>query len=656
MVPSRPGDIIGLPGALGRASSGINVATNTQWLAYTPAVGEIVYASDTNLYYVGDGSTAGGVAQTIPFSAHQLRSLGIIVPRGRNYSYSIREAMQSANTASIPGGYVVGNSIAGGAGASGQTTTSWWSICGSKLATFAGIGTQANWSPSNVGIAGATVFNILGYLSDNCDGSPTVPTRSRLWNTTPVYITIGPTYRNDGGIPIAQWSMALRCAAQACKRHNVDCVMVTDPPNINMTTGAILDLSMEPYRLAMRQIASDEGATLVDWWLWDWLQTQFGVSLISKRAVDGVHPNDVGHSEGGNLLYAALTAGGVAPAPAFGRPSDVFLGQNFIVSAFVGVNSPPSLSTLPLLSNSARNIQRNTENNKGYVLGSGSSMIFPSPGGARMAAIACCQDPANTGTLTALMLGNSIATGLSWATGTGYESTQYVSITANTNSPGQFKLTAVGGQVSVLGVTFIGAWLNEFHTASPDPVAVATGTWGADTIAADNTIYGATTPTAVSSSTVGDTWVRAWYGDTCSIHLEKSNAVGKITYSTDGGGSSTFDCYTTAGTFGVDLRLASGVTVGWHTTTVTVATKNASSSSNLIKLCGFRSAVSLPDPIVWDFPLVVGETLQLPDFWAEAYVVRALTGTPYINQWVPGQSSVSLTGSAGDKAWVRLRR
>jgi hypothetical protein len=36
--------------------------TNAERLAYTPVTGELIYTTDTKLVYVGDGTTAGGVA------------------------------------------------------------------------------------------------------------------------------------------------------------------------------------------------------------------------------------------------------------------------------------------------------------------------------------------------------------------------------------------------------------------------------------------------------------------------------------------------------------------------------------------------------------------------------------------------------------------
>lgn len=107
------------------------------------------------------------------------------------------------------------------------------------------------------------------------------------------------------------------------------------------------------------------------------------------------------------------------------------------------------------------------------------------------------------------------------------------------------------------------------------------GTWADENV---NTFYG---QGSHYSSTVGDTFTIQFTGASIGVVAEKSNAAGKIDFSLDGGATETIDLYSTTSFTRSVIYSKTGLSNKPHTLVGTIATKNASSSSNKIRIQGY---------------------------------------------------------------------
>lgn len=625
----------------------------------------------------------GDIDNTAIDPGFQARQWGTVADRHRHWAPALRTAISTLTAGSIPRIAGLGNSIIGGSGASTSdgsgvyggiptgANNGFLNQVAARLQAFvtatagSAVGTwNSNYVPLNYAVAGSTVANVLQHLADVADGAPLLPARGRMWTTNPPALVCLMTVKNDAVYPLPVWQDLLRIAVVRIKRAKCDGVLLTDPPAIDQTSGAIVDVaSVETYNDAVRQMAADEGCTLIDCARhFRWLAAR-GKDLRPYFA-DGIHPSDLGHTEIAGLLYGALLAPGAGHAPAWDRPAGLGRSEALAqyAAAFPGTSySTGNLTNLTGNPTTSRKVQLNEATATCFLLNGGgsspgSTINWSPPVGAKGVIVTTFGDPAYTGSYTVTFNGLALSTTGGALNAASHEQSNYYPIPdGNAQELKGDKLALVAtGLVGLLGICWVGPQLQEFHDVWP--TAVETGTWAADTTAGTNGLSGFGTARACrSSSTVGDTVTITWYGSALWVMLETGLDRGKFTAQTDGGSVFSFDGFN--GSTGYLPQLAvKNLTPGWHSTVCTVATKNASATGNLVKLGGYRALGYAPDPSFRDLALAVGETVPLASWWTEAAITRLIVGTPYLDRWTPGQLTLTLTGSAGDKALVRLRR
>jgi len=693
-VPSKITDIAKLPFGLNNSLS-LSIMTDSQRTAYNPALGEIVYTSDNHTFFTGDGSTTGGVAAGCGLSQAQLLRLGIIKPRHRNIAPALLKVRQTAATADIPGAIALGHSIVQGTGAS-ATANRWVNQVGSLLQSYTGVGTATQWTAANYGVGGDTTANVLPYVAWNNDNTSRTPVINRVLsgaaqsNVVPSYALIM-TLRNDVGSGYyntnnADWLMIFRVVLSQLRRRNVDAVFVTEPPQINASTGAILDgtgnntwNTLYPQYL---QVADDEGASVVDANAYFLLMRNLGVDLTGLTS-DGTHPNDAGHALIADMVYKCLTSPSLLPARPFDHPYP-YRGVLDAVTSYTAASSNGStgvdrVNTTSTYSSGAgsshRKLNQNESTYQAFALSAGIRVVFCPPAGAVGLVVTYLQEPSTTATLTVKFLnstaittgGTSPTSSLSVTGGnTGTEKSQYFAIpdttyplsgstTNNDCAPQNLQIynSSASGTLYITGVTWICSTLTEVHATFPG--ATETGSWSASTItAANNWMMGYPSTASRVSSTVGDTLTVTWYGSDLSCLVTRDNTMGRFTAVTDGVSAGNTTLYSaTATTYMDGYCLAKHLAEGWHTTVITVQTKDAASSANNVNIGGFRVQTSIDSTVRYVY-VAVGETLQLPEYWRTAVVERVISGSPVMGNWQPGQSTLSVTGSGS--ALIRLQR
>jgi lysophospholipase L1-like esterase len=429
----------------------LTLNTNAQRTARTPANGEIVYTTDTHGFYVGDGSTAGGVASPTGLTTEQMIRMGFIKPRHRNWLAALGYAIRSGGN--VPTSVAVGNSIVQGSGAS-VNGNRWLDQLGSKLQTYSGV--SGSWTPSNRGVGSTTVANPVSYLADSCNSTNALPLRGKFWNQG-WKVTYLMSLRNDvASLTLADFSLLTRIAVLQCKRHDMDAVVVSEPPKIDGTTGAVLDTqgNFGDWYDAQRQIASSEGATYVDVWAYFmWLKNN-GVDLRPTMNVDGVHPNDVGHALIASLTFAAMTSPSDVQSLVWDRPvTDGRVAAIISTVATSGVSlsnigtGTGALST----STTARALDRTEGTPQAYVLAATNTVDFYVPlSGAKGVIIGFLADNANLGTATLLYnFSQTVASGVTAYDPITRESCKYYSFAGINSALGdmsaaKLRITATG--------------------------------------------------------------------------------------------------------------------------------------------------------------------------------------------------------------------
>ena len=173
-----------------------------------------------------------------------------------------------------------------------------------RLCDFTGRGSYTNWGVNDLGIGGTLVNCPLMMLSDAYDFTANART-----STSRICFCI--TLRNDVDAAGSEVEFAQQFEAliASCIHKRKDFVFITDPPEINMSTGEIVDGATWNlfYAIAL-DICGQYGVTVIDFnkYLRD-LKSDFGIDLRSFMS-DAKHPNDSGYLLCGDMVFTALTS------------------------------------------------------------------------------------------------------------------------------------------------------------------------------------------------------------------------------------------------------------------------------------------------------------------------------------------------------------
>lgn len=617
--------------------AGLTLLTDAQRSAYTPAVDEIAYATDTYAFYTGDGSTLGGVSSALGLSAAQLVRLRFIQARHSRFLSRWDDRVAGFKGA----GY--GNSIVQGTGSTSASTT-WLFRLGVKLAAgSAALDTNSNFAPSNNGVGGSMVYTPLSYAADRVTSAGNLTVSTARGTDRPYALLM--SMRNEAAAPLSAvtaWPQLLRVTLRQLKRTHGDVLMVTDPPLINITTGVVLDSTTWANLAAVTsRVCADEGVTLVDFWSYAmWLYAQ-GVDL-RPFSYDGTHPNDAGHDLIAALVYQALFTPREASADA-GTTGSLREASLAVAAAVYDASvAPASVATVSSFAttSTARKNETGEGTTSAYSVTSAQTITFHCPLPAYRVIVQYVQGGSATGTATF----NGVSAGSLTSSSTATVIELASASTVATPAPGKLVITGAANTLKILGVTFITADPVDQHDTWPGATEV--GSWSSATFGGAGM---ATSGAARVSSTVGNTLTVAWYGTRLTYALESGTGFGKISEATDGGATTTTDCYST--TSEQTFVATPVVTEGWHSTVFTIVTKNASSSANAVRV-GLLKSYLPPSSKVAFVSVGSGEVMPLPGKWRSAALVETISGTPVL-RWTPYASTITLTGGA---AIVRLER
>lgn len=617
--------------------AGLTLLTDAQRSAYTPAVDEIVYATDTAAFYAGDGSTVGGVASTLGLSASQLVRLRFIQARHSRFL-----SRWDDRVAGFKGtGY--GNSLVQGTGAS-TSSTNWLFRLAVKLAAgSSALDTNNNFAPSNDGVGSSLIYAPMSYAADRVTSAGNLVV-STVRGTDRSYALLM-SMRNEASASmsaVTTWPQLLRVTLRQLKRAHGDVLMVTEPPLINITTGVVLDATAWLNLWAVTgRVCADEGVTLVDFWAYAmWLYAQ-GVDLRPFSS-DGTHPNDAGHDLIAALVYQALFTprGASVDAGTSGSLREASLGMASVVyDASVAPASVATVSSFATTSTARKN-ETGEGTTSAYSVASAQTITFHCPLPVYRVVIQYVQGGSATGTATF----NGVSAGSLSSSSSSVVIEIAAPSTVAAPAPGKLVITGTANTLKILGVTFITADPVDQHNTWPGAVEV--GAWSSATFGGAGMATGVA---ARSSASVGDTLTVPWYGTRLTYAVESGTSFGKVTEVTDGGSATTTDCYST--TSEQTFIATPVVTEGWHSTVFTVATKNASSSGNAVKI-GLLKTILPPSSRVAFVSVGSGEVMPLPGKWRSAALAETISGTPVL-RWTPYASTITLTGGA---AIVRLER
>jgi lysophospholipase L1-like esterase len=621
------------------AAYSVQVVTDAARQAMTPGPNDIVLTSDAFTFWIGDGATVGGVAHSTGLTNQQAVRSGIIQPRTRDLGARIRTASAAF------GGLGVGNSIIAGTGSSSASNTWLWKVQ-VALQAATSIGTASSWFITNVGVGGSQILVPLGYAADHLTSAGAV--QASLTRTSRPAYALVMTMRNDLTTPAQAWVERCRTLIRGLQSAVDDVIVVAEPPRITYATGVIEDGPANNWSLIsslMQEVCADYGCTYVDVWTKWVAEAQAGADL-RLRMVDGVHPNDVGHAMIANLVAQAMLMPVVQTAGRSRDRASTEVGQFAVpVASYTPVAASVSPTSFSGLSSAttARRVQLAEGANNALQLTTGQTARYDIPLPIYRIRPIVVQGNAASGSMA--IDGATLIASISASAGSPLELPGGNGV-PSTPRPGVIVITGTStAPLMLLGVQVDTMQAADQHAAWPG--ATESGTWSAQTFAAT----GAASGQAVrKSSTVGDYVDITWYGTSLCFAVETGTDRGMVTEVTDGGSTTTHDGY--ASTASYLYRWTGAKAVGWHTTRLTVTTKNASSSGQTIALGNFKTTIP-PDASIAYVAVSGGETMPLHGRWRVAAIDRVVSGSPSL-QWTPSATSLVVSGSG--VAIVRLER
>lgn len=572
---------------------------------------------------------------------------GIIAARHSRLARKL-SSMQAVDFASttVPSFAAIGNSVAAGVGGTTFGDTWLWKLAVSMQTRFA-VGSYSDFQPVSYGVGSSTIVNAAAYAARSPSSSAAGPGRPPLAAKDCVILI---SIRNStSALSVASYTYWLRATIRSLIDAGTDVIMVSETPRINTTTGAILDNASNwtPWLDAAKRVCAEEGASFVDLWSYCAALSAAGTNLLTY-STDGVHPNDAGHTLMAQLIDQCMVTP-VAPS----RAGDDY--RRGIHGTKLVADYSPSGGTIALTaftnseSFTARRLILAEGSAQAWALNAGEYISFTAPGPVYGFIVTLVGGAGKTGTATVQYAFQNAATGLAVETAYARENTYSVRYYGpGGNQFGKMSLlsvSAVGGPIMVGGIT----WLVAGQQTPLDiwRHSTETGTWSASTMTGSLP--------ARTSSTVGDSVVVNFYGSALSLRYQKGGSQGKFTYSLDGGAATTIDAFHNVPDYASpELQVVDNATEAWHTLTITVATKNASSGANTVKIGELRSFSSAASPQTQIVPLAAGAAFNLPVEWKRAAIERVISGSPTTELFLPGASSISL-GGTGD-ALVRLER
>lgn len=564
-------------------------------------------------------------------------------PRHRHLANKITKLKIDGNvTNTYLNGLSLGNSITAGAGTTASDNPYTYQLAKLLVGEY-GYGVANDWAASNYGVSGATIANVIGYIAHI--GDDTLPQKSE--STTNLDYALVMSLRNDvTTLSVGDYSQILRTTFRQLLSQNIDVIFITEFPKINPTTGEVLDnvVTWNSWYEAAIRICGEEGVSLVDNWKY-WIDSKVD---LRNYTVDGVHYGDLPHAQCASLIFSCLSKP-VDSSVVYSNDSD---GRGVLVGKYIDKDST-SLDVISSLTTASigRKAVLNEVDANCFTTAANSTLTFNCPVQTQGLILTMIGGGSNTGTATIQLNGVNIVNGSGMSGGTLVREVSHYRPLNSSDANSQYifgqevscDITAVGGQIQVSGVLFLGSTRTQYN--SPETNVIESGSWSGSTLSSGGN--------SRQSSTVGNTATIRFFGTGYHFNYTRGTDKGKFTYEVDGTGSTLVDCYLNASPAISTLDI-SNLTRDWHTLVITIATKNGSSSANTVGFGETRTHDYTINTNTQYTTVSTGNTINLPNYWERAVIHEIISGTPLNPDFTPGDSTFTLRGSG--IAVIRLER
>lgn len=463
--------------------------------------------------------------------------------------------------------FVTGDSIGEGAGSSSYPNTWYWKLAG-QLQVYFNRGTTSDWAGLICATGGQSIPNVIPYLSHNLTTEPNsmVSEKSSAYNYHAWVVCTG---RNDcTSMSLSDFKKLYRLAVRQGIRAGIDVICMTEPPSINTSDWSINDPYYPEYAQAIRDIAADEGASLVDVHK-DFLE-QYNVYGISPQILmaDVAHPNDAGHLRISNLMFSCFTA--PSDSKTYKDFDDEYLLKCIPQTQFnMGTDQAISVVT----ANTARGLWKGSLTAVKIASGATLSISMPSIDWDYM--IVTFINKLSTGTATVQSpTGFNVQTGITFSSDYTREVSHLIKTTNTTTlSKNSISIIASGGDVYVSGITVIAPEITTIH---PVIKGNEVGTWATATLFPSLSFR--------ESNIVGNTITVEWYGTNLVLCTAKGQRQGIVSITTDDLSPVSFDMYSASALYTNRIGHYLPLDLGYHKTVIKVETKNASATDNYVSI------------------------------------------------------------------------
>lgn len=578
----------------------------------------------------------------------QYTANGLINSRLKNLPTLIEKCIQRGLTAYIPSLLVLGDEIMYGAGASSQSNSCIYKLA-EGLANYTGVGTATNWLPTNYSVtSGADLASVAAYLADDGDTGPSWNSNQRRlykngWISNRFNGIIMSAFRNsEDTMTLNQIKELFEMICLTVKRKNIDMICVFPPPKMDPIYGPADSLKWINMGIECKKIASKHSVTWIDAWsdgFLEWCRTGETESGINVPNID-----DTSHQRIANLLIECITSSNVEVYTNWNTPTQYRTGR--FVGRYMDTSATSTVNITGYTQNtSVRALSRSQSISAGvsvYSLNSGGSIFFTAPAYCRGAILSLITTPSISGYASVIYANQTEITGVYCNSQIVKEKHVYIPFNNTNNaigSMGTLSVNAISGSVYTQGVTFISDDLTMFNVIPVDKTT--TGVWQDTSFSSEQW---------TSCSTTGSYLSINWYGSNLAWFHIRGRGRGKYTVSHDNGSTLTFDAYNnsadTDSNQNTNPTLADSefLNEGYHTSVFTVIDKNSSSSGSDVSLSRFRSYSRNLDRKSLKTPVRNTTTYDVLDYWENAFIDTAISGNPYIKGWLPGSTTLSVSG------------
>jgi lysophospholipase L1-like esterase len=221
---------------------------------------------------------------------NEIKNPQIIFPRNSNMEKFLKEGKFK--------GLILGDSIGQGLG-DGVKLDLLSEEIGNGIFSNIKMLTKEDLMPINYSVGGSTVETMLSYIADNDKG------KSKAYEF-PYWILV--TGRNEiEAMTVEEFKSLYKMVVALGERNGVDVICVTEPPQINMSTGKLVEDNYLKYKKVIEEVAKEEGATFIDIYN-ALLKKKDSGENISKLSSNGILPNSDGYKYIAELIVEGIVS------------------------------------------------------------------------------------------------------------------------------------------------------------------------------------------------------------------------------------------------------------------------------------------------------------------------------------------------------------